>query len=91
MIQLASAIEPYSIWFIEEPAVPGNIEVFKRLKEQIRIPLGSGERDRTIWEFLPYLQEGCLDVFVTRSGSESEGVEGWVTNKRIMRRAKAAG
>ncbi|MFO0823747.1 MAG: mandelate racemase/muconate lactonizing enzyme family protein [Gemmataceae bacterium] len=62
LIQLASLIEPHNIMFIEEPAVPGNIEVFKRLKAAIRIPLGSGERDRTIWEFIPYMQERCLDV-----------------------------
>ena len=47
------AIKPYDVLFIEEPAVPGNIEVFKRLKEQIRIPLATGERDRTIWELHP--------------------------------------
>jgi galactonate dehydratase len=62
LIQLAAAIEPYDVLFIEEPAVPGNIEVFKRLKQQIHIPLAAGERDRTIWEFLPYLREGCLDI-----------------------------
>ena len=39
--------------WIEEPAVPGNIEVFKRLKQQIRMPLATGERDRTIWEVMP--------------------------------------
>ena len=49
LIQLAAAIQPYDVLWIEEPAVPGNIEVFKRLKEQIRIPLATGERDRTIW------------------------------------------
>lgn len=62
LIQLASMIEPSNVLFIEEPAVPGNIEVFKRLKEAIRIPLATGERDRTIWEFVPYLHERCLDV-----------------------------
>ncbi len=62
LIQLAGAIQPYDVLFIEEPAVPGNIEVFKRLKEQIAIPLATGERDRTIWGVLPYLQEGCIDV-----------------------------
>ncbi|HMF16654.1 MAG TPA: enolase C-terminal domain-like protein, partial [Gemmataceae bacterium] len=44
LIQLAAAIQPYDILFLEEPAVPGNIEVFKRLKEQIRIPIATGER-----------------------------------------------
>jgi galactonate dehydratase len=62
LIQLAAAIQPYDILFLEEPAVPGNIEVFKRLKEQIRIPLATGERDRTIWEMIAYLQNGCIDV-----------------------------
>jgi galactonate dehydratase len=48
--------------WIEEPAVPGNIEVFKRLKQQIRIPIATGERDRSIWGMISYLQEGCIDI-----------------------------
>jgi galactonate dehydratase len=62
LIQLASAIEPYNILFLEEPAVPGNIEVFKRLKQQIRIPMATGERDRTIWEMIAYLQNNAIDI-----------------------------
>lgn len=62
LMQLAAAIKPYDVLFIEEVAVPGNIEVFKRLKASIDIPLATGERDRTIWEILPYLTEGCIDV-----------------------------
>jgi galactonate dehydratase len=62
LIQLAAQIKIGEILFIEEPAVPGNIEVFKRLKQSIGHPLATGERDRTIWEMLPYLHEGCIDV-----------------------------
>jgi len=62
LIQFANAIQPYDVLFIEEPAVPGNIEVFKRLKAAIRVPLATGERDRTIWGMLPYLQERCIDI-----------------------------
>jgi galactonate dehydratase len=62
LIQLAPALKPYNLLFLEEPAVPGNIDVFKRLKQQIAIPLAAGERDRTIWEFLPYLEHRCLDI-----------------------------
>ena len=62
LIQFANAIEPYDVLFIEEPAVPGNIEVFKRLKQAIRVPLATGERDRTIWGMLPYLQERAIDI-----------------------------
>ena len=62
LIQFAAAIKPYDLLFIEEPAVPGNIEVFKRLKQHISVPLATGERDRTIWEVMPYLHERCIDV-----------------------------
>jgi galactonate dehydratase len=62
LIQFAAAVQPYDLLFLEEPAVPGNIEVFKRIKESVRVPLAAGERDRTLWEFIPYLHERCLDV-----------------------------
>jgi galactonate dehydratase len=62
LMQLAGALRPYDVLFIEEPAVPGNIEVFKRLKQAINIPLATGERDRTIWEMVPYLHERCIDI-----------------------------
>jgi galactonate dehydratase len=62
LLQLAAMLKPYDLLFLEEPAVPGNIEVFKRLKEQIGIPLAAGERDRTIWGMIDYLTNRCLDV-----------------------------
>ena len=62
LIQLAAAIKPYDVMFIEEPGVPGNIEIFKRLRDKIDIPLATGERDRTIYEVIPYLQERCIDI-----------------------------
>lgn len=62
LMQLAPLLEPYKLLYIEEPAVPGNIEVFKRLKEVIRIPFAVGEQARTIWDVVPYLTEGVADI-----------------------------
>ena len=62
LIQFANAVAPHDLLFIEEPAVPGNIEVFRRIREQVRVPLATGERERTIWGFLPFLQERCVDI-----------------------------
>jgi galactonate dehydratase len=62
LIQFAVAAEKLNLFYIEEPAVPGNIEVFKRLKQSIRIPLAVGEQARTIWDVIAYLQEGCADI-----------------------------
>jgi len=62
LMQFAAAIKPYDVLYIEEPAVPGNIEVFKRLKQHISIPLAVGEQARTIWDVITYLQEGVADI-----------------------------
>ncbi len=62
LIQFANSLDPKELLFLEEPAVPGNIEVFKRIKAAVKIPLATGERDRTIWGFVPYLQERCIDI-----------------------------
>jgi galactonate dehydratase len=68
LIQFAAAIAPYDVLWIEEPAVPGNIEVFKKLRQVIKVPLATGERDRTIWEVLPYLQHQAVDILQSDVG-----------------------
>ena len=68
LLQFANAVQPQDLLFLEEPAVPGNIEVFKRLKAQIRIPIALGERDRTIWGVIPYLTENCIDILQSDCG-----------------------
>ena len=62
LMQLAAAVKAYDLFYIEEPAVPGNIEVFKRLKKHISTPLAVGEQARTIWDVIPYLQAGVADI-----------------------------
>lgn len=62
LMQFAAAVKPFDLLYLEEPAVPGNIEVFKRLKQHIDIPLAVGEQARTIWEVVAYLQEGIADI-----------------------------
>ena len=68
MQQFAASIEAYDLLFIEEPAVPGNVEVFSKLREEIRVPLATGERVRTIWEVLPYLTEHAVDILQPDAG-----------------------
>ena len=66
--QFATAIEPYDLLFIEEPAVPGNVDVFKRIHEKINVPIATGERVRTIWEVLPYLNAQAVDILQPDAG-----------------------
>ena len=62
LIQFANAVESYDLLWIEEPACPCKLEVFKRIKQKCRVPIALGERDRTIWEVIGYLQNGCIDI-----------------------------
>ncbi|MEO2047909.1 MAG: mandelate racemase/muconate lactonizing enzyme family protein [Pirellulales bacterium] len=68
LMQFASAVEPYDLLFLEEPVVPGNIDTFKKIRQAVKIPLATGERDRTIWGILPYLKEQIVDVVQPDSG-----------------------
>ena len=73
LIQFANAVGPYDLLFIEEPAVPGDINVFRRIREQVRVPLATGERERTIWGFLPFLEHRCVDILQPDCG-QSGGI-----------------
>jgi galactonate dehydratase len=68
LMQFAAAIQPYDVLWIEEPVVPGNIEVFKKLRQLIKVPIATGERDRTIWEVLPYLHHQAIDILQSDCG-----------------------
>jgi galactonate dehydratase len=68
LIQFDSAIQPYEVMWIEEPVVPGNIDAFVRLKQRIKAPIATGERDRTIWDVMPYLEHKAIDILQSDVG-----------------------
>ena len=75
LIQLAAAIRAYDVTYIEEPAVPGNIEVFKRLVQHVHIPFAVGEQARTIWDVVQYLEAGVagyMQVDCAHTGGMSQ-------------------
>ena len=61
-IQLGQMAENYDIMFMEEPANPLSPIEYKRICDQISIPLATGERVYTRWGFLPLLENGSTAV-----------------------------
>jgi len=57
-IKLARAIEPYNIWFLEEPALPENTKVLAQVARATTIPVATGERLFTKWAFREVLELG---------------------------------
>lgn len=59
---LAKALEPYHLMFIEEPVLPENWEAFEQIAREVAIPIATGERLYTRWEFKRLFQQGCVDI-----------------------------
>jgi galactonate dehydratase len=57
-IKLARALEPYNIWFLEEPALPDNAKGLAQVARATSIPVATGERLFTKWAFREVLELG---------------------------------
>jgi galactonate dehydratase len=60
--RLAENLEPYEPMFIEEPVTPEFAEVFPEIAASTSIPIATGERLHTRFQFKRYLENGGLDV-----------------------------
>jgi galactonate dehydratase len=58
-IKLARAIEPYNVWFLEEPAPPENVRALAEVARATSIPVATGERLFTKWAFRDVLELGA--------------------------------
>jgi galactonate dehydratase len=59
---LLRELEPLRPLFAEEPVLPENNEALAVLQQQSSIPLATGERMYSRWDFKGVLAAGCVDV-----------------------------
>ncbi|MDV3308254.1 MAG: galactonate dehydratase [Cyclobacteriaceae bacterium] len=59
---LARALEPYRPMFIEEPVLPENNEALREIARSVAIPIATGERMFSRWEFKNLLKDGYVDI-----------------------------
>jgi galactonate dehydratase len=60
--QLAKAIEPLGLLFIEEPLLSENPEGLREIAALVSTPIALGERLYTRWEFKPVFERGHVDI-----------------------------
>jgi galactonate dehydratase len=60
-IQIGQRIEKYNIFFYEEPTTP-DPRLHKLVADHVNIPLASGERIYSRWQYLPHFMNGSLRV-----------------------------
>jgi galactonate dehydratase len=59
---LAKALEAYNPMFIEEPVLPENNEALREIARHVAIPIATGERMFSRWDFKRLLVDGVADI-----------------------------
>jgi galactonate dehydratase len=59
-VVLARGIEPYHPYFYEDPTLPDNFDAMALIAQHIAIPIATGERLHTIYEFEMLLARGAV-------------------------------
>jgi galactonate dehydratase len=73
--RLAAALEPHDPMFYEEPVLPEHNEALGPLAAHTTVPIATGERMFSRWEFKPLLESGAADVLqpdVSHAGGITE-------------------
>jgi mannonate dehydratase len=60
-INLCKALEPYRLFFLEDPFPPEDNAWFRQLRQQTSIPIAMGELFNTVQEYLPLISERLID------------------------------
>ena len=64
-IRCARALEPYNLTWFEEPVPPESYEALRQVKESVNVPICTGERLYTRWDYLPVLQNRLADYLMS--------------------------
>jgi galactonate dehydratase len=59
---LAKELEAFRPMFIEEPVLPENNEALREIANHVSIPIATGERMFSRWEFKNLLKDGYVDI-----------------------------
>lgn len=72
---LAKELEPFHPMFIEEPVLPENNEALREIANHVAIPIATGERMFSRWDFKTLLTDGYVDIIqpdVSHAGGITE-------------------
>ncbi|RQG93549.1 galactonate dehydratase [Natrarchaeobius chitinivorans] len=73
--KVIGALEEFDPLFVEEPLLPENLEYLPDLAARTNVPMATGERLYSRWDFKPLFQRGGIDVIqpdVSHAGGISE-------------------
>jgi mannonate dehydratase len=60
-VSLCKSLEPYRLFFLEDPLPPEENDHFRLLRQQSSVPIAMGELFNTLHEFVPLISERLID------------------------------
>jgi galactonate dehydratase len=66
--QVARALEPYSLMFVEDPIAPENLDGYRRIRDAANVALAAGERMATIYGLRDLIEKDLVDVVQPDTG-----------------------
>jgi len=60
--RLVEALEPHEPFFVEEPVLPEHLDDLREVAQHTTIPIATGERLFSRFDFKPLFEDGCVDV-----------------------------
>ncbi len=61
-IRIGKRLEDYDIGWIEEPVPPEDHEGYRRVRQNVNIPIAGGECEYTRYGFKNFIAGGCIDI-----------------------------
>jgi galactonate dehydratase len=62
-VQFGRAVEPYQPLFLEDPVTPDNFDEMAYVAGNIAVPIATGERLLSVWEFQMLVSRGAAQIF----------------------------
>ena len=72
-VKVGLALEPFDIYWFEEPIPPGDLKGLAEVKRRINIPVAAGERLYTRWDYRDFFELECGD-FIQPDVSHAGGI-----------------
>jgi galactonate dehydratase len=81
-IELARALEPYRIFFLEDPIRSEDTHALRRVRSATRVPIAAGEQYAGKWAFRELIEEDLIDycrvdLCIAGGLTESKKIAGW--------------
>jgi L-alanine-DL-glutamate epimerase-like enolase superfamily enzyme len=77
-LRMCERLEPFNIYWLEEPLPPDEIDNHVKLAAETSIPIAIGETHATKWEFKEFIERGAVEIVqadIVRCGGVTEWVK----------------